>query len=173
MKLAISLSLVALVLPVLSGPLDLKRQTGVPDAATITHLAPELEFHSGVNPTGTGDCDGAVDGADGKPNKIPCTCPPPQDVYLDVRDLLPPLQSRPRSTDISTYLLQALVKNVQAGIAVNNTSVNVAFPTDNSNQSQSARITAALITLQNLNGPGKGCPAASTTLVARQKALGT
>lgn len=124
--------------------------TGAPDAATIRSLAPELGFQSGVNPTGTGDCDGAVNGADGKPIKIPCSCPPPQNVYLD-----------------------ALVKNVQAGIAVNNPSVRVTFPTDNSNQSQSARITAALITLQNLNGPGKGCPAASTTLVARQKALAT
>jgi hypothetical protein len=63
------------------------------------------------------------------------------------------------------------VKNVQAGIAVNNPSVKVEFPTDNSKESQSARITAALISLQNLNGSGKGCPAASTTLVARQKAL--
>jgi len=119
------------------------------DADTIRSLAPDLGFESGINPTGTGDCDGAVNGADGKPIKIPCSCPPPQDVYLD-----------------------ALVKNVQAGIAVNNPSVAVAFPTDNSNQSQSTRITAALITLQNLNGPGKGCPAVSTTLQARQKALG-
>jgi len=118
------------------------------DAATIRSLAPALGFNSGVNPTGTGDCDGAVNGADGKPIKVPCSCPPPQDVYLD-----------------------SLVKNVQAGMAVNNPSVKVGFPTDNSNQSQSARITAALITLQNLNGAGKGCPASSTTLVARQKAL--
>jgi len=118
------------------------------DTATIEKLAPGLGFKSGINPTGTGDCDGAVNGADGKPIKIPCACPPPQDVYLN-----------------------ALVKNVQAGIAVNNPSVKVAFPTDDSKQSQSARITAALITLQNLNGPGKGCPAVSTTLLARQKAL--
>jgi len=67
--------------------------------------------------------------------------------------------------------LQALVKDVQAGFAVNNPSVKVGFPTDDSKQSESARITAALIALQNLNGPGKGCPAASTTLVARQRAL--
>jgi hypothetical protein len=55
------------------------------DAATIRGLAPELGFQSGINPTGTGDCDGAVNGADGKPIKIPCSCPPPQGVYLDVR----------------------------------------------------------------------------------------
>ena len=137
------------------------------DAATIKSLAPELGFQSGVNPTGTGDCDGAVNGADGKPIKVPCSCPPPQGVYLDVRSSFPLVDVL-----VFYFFLQALVKNVQAGIAVNNPSVKVAFPTDNSNQSQSARITAALITLQNLNGPGKGCPAASTTLVARQKALG-
>ena len=54
------------------------------DAATIENLAPELGFQSGLNPTGSGDCDGAVNGADGQPIKIPCSCPPPQDVYLDV-----------------------------------------------------------------------------------------
>ena len=81
---------------------------------------------------------------------------------------------RARVYAVLTYLLflfQSLVKNVQAGIAVNNPSVKVSFPTDNSNASKSARITAALITLQNLNGPGKGCPAVSTTLLAQQKAL--
>lgn len=67
--------------------------------------------------------------------------------------------------------MQALVKNVQAGLAINNPTVKVGYPGDDSKQSQSARINAALITLQNLNGPGKGCPAASTTLVAQQKAL--
>jgi len=55
--------------------------------------------------------------------------------------------------------------NVAAGKAVNNPSANVSFPTDNSNQSKAARIIASLITLQNLNGPGKGCPAASTTFL--------
>lgn len=54
------------------------------DIATIQRLAPELGFKSGLNPTGTGDCDGAVNGADGKPVKVPCSCPPPQDVYLNV-----------------------------------------------------------------------------------------
>jgi hypothetical protein len=59
--------------------------SGTPDAATITQLAPPLGFQSGVNPTGTGDCDGAINGADGKPIKIPCACPPAQDVYISVR----------------------------------------------------------------------------------------
>ena len=76
---------------------------------------------------------------------------------------------RESHTDLS--LLQALVKNVQAGMAINNPTVKIGYPTDSSKQSQSARINAALITLQNLNGPGKGCPAVSTTLLAQQKAL--
>lgn len=60
---------------------------------------------------------------------------------------------------------------MQAGFAVKNPTVKVAFPTDNSTASQSARITAALITLQDLNGAGVGCPAVSTTLQAQQKAI--
>jgi hypothetical protein len=61
--------------------------------------------------------------------------------------------------------------NVNAGHAVNNPSIPVTFPTGQDNTSKAARIQAALVTLQNLNGPGKGCPAASTTLVAQQAAL--
>jgi hypothetical protein len=95
-----------------------------------------------VNPTGTGDCDGA-NGV-----KIPCSCPPDRNT-----------------------LLQQLHANVAAGHAINNPGVAVTFPTDDSNASKSARITAVLITLQNLKGPGVGCPAASTTLLAQQKAL--
>jgi hypothetical protein len=60
--------------------------------------------------------------------------------------------------------------NVAAGHALNNPSISLSFPTDNSPQSQLARIDAALVTLQNLNGPGVGCPAASTTFVAQQQA---
>lgn len=121
---------------------------GKRDVSNIAALAPPLGATAGKNPTGTGDCDGAVNGPDGKPIKVPCTCPPSQDVYI-----------------------ASLTKNVQAGQAVNNPSVKVQFPTGNSNADKSARIEAAIITLQNLNGPGKGCPASSTTLVAQQKSL--
>ncbi|THH12864.1 hypothetical protein EW146_g7288 [Bondarzewia mesenterica] len=100
-------------------------------ATEIAQLAPDLGFHSGVNPTGTGDCDGAVNGANGQPIKIPCACPPDRDTFI-----------------------QHLTADVNAGHAVNNPSVPVTFPTDNSKASQSARITASLIALQNLNGPG-------------------
>lgn len=69
-------------------PVNTTPANGSPDSATITRLAPELGFESGVNPTGTGDCDGAINGADGKPIKIPCSCPPAQDVYISVRSIL-------------------------------------------------------------------------------------
>lgn len=67
--------------------------------------------------------------------------------------------------------LQDLNANVAAGHAVNNPSVAVSFPTDNSKASQLARIQTALVTLQNLNGPGVGCPAVSTTFLAQQTAI--
>lgn len=61
--------------------------------------------------------------------------------------------------------------NVAAGHAVNNPSVSVTFPTDDSKGSKLARITASVVTLQNLRGPGVGCPAVSTTLQAQAKAI--
>ena len=45
------------------------------------------------------------------------------------------------------------------------------FPTDNSKASQLARLTAATITLQNLRGPGVGCPQAATTFGAQAQAI--
>jgi hypothetical protein len=60
---------------------------------------------------------------------------------------------------------------VNAGFAVNNPGIPVSFPTDDSKASQLARINAALVTLQNLQGPGVGCPASSTTFVAQQSAI--
>jgi len=114
----------------------------------VAQLAPDLGFQSGVNPTGTGDCDGAVNDASGKPIKVPCACPPARADFI-----------------------AALQQDVAAGFAVNNPSVKVTFPTDNSTNSQKARIQAAIVALQNLNGPGKGCPVASTTLLAQQSAL--
>ena len=82
-----------------------------------------------------------MNGANGQPIKVPCACPP----------------------DPATFA-QALNANVAAGKAVNNPSVPFSFPTDNSAASLAARIQASLVTLQNLHGPGQGCPASSTTL---------
>lgn len=66
--------------------------------------------------------------------------------------------------DNATYIA-SLQANVAAGFAVNNTAVAVQFPTDDSSASLATRINAALVTLQNLEGSGKGCPASSTTLL--------
>jgi len=111
-------------------------------------LIPAFGHAAGVNPTGTGDCDGAVNGANGQPVKVPCACPP----------------------DSATFDAQ-LNANVAAGHAVNNPSVPVTFPTGDDNASKAQRIEAALITLQNLHGPGVGCPAASTTFSAQLAAV--
>lgn len=54
---------------------------------------------------------------------------------------------------------------------MHNPGVKVTYPLDNSLRSQLARVDTALVTLQNLNGPGKGCPAVSTTLSEQQAAL--
>ncbi|KAI0320939.1 hypothetical protein OF83DRAFT_1102055 [Amylostereum chailletii] len=134
--------------PAASAPASSSSPAGTPSAAEIAQLAPDLGFTAGQNPTGTGDCDGAVDGANGKPIAVPCACPPDRDTFI-----------------------QHLTADVAAGHAVNNPSVAVSFPTDGSVQSQLARINTSLVTLQNLNGSGKGCPAVSTTLQAQQKAL--
>jgi hypothetical protein len=119
-----------------------------PAGNNIDALVPDFGHAAGVNPTGTGDCDGAVNDASGRPIKVPCACPPDRASFI-----------------------QSLKANLAAGRVVNNPSVGLSFPTDNSNASKIARIQASLVTLQNLNGPGKGCPAASTTLLAQQRAL--
>lgn len=46
-------------------------------------LVPEFGLASGLNPTGTGDCDG-IAGANGQAIKIPCSCPPDRNVFLQV-----------------------------------------------------------------------------------------
>ncbi|KAI0718218.1 hypothetical protein C8T65DRAFT_737451 [Cerioporus squamosus] len=61
-------------------------------------LVPEFGVSPGVNPTGTGDCDG-VAGANGQPIKIPCTCPPDRNSFIAL-----------------------LNQNVAAGFVVNNPS---------------------------------------------------
>ncbi|KAK1227350.1 hypothetical protein PQX77_009672 [Marasmius sp. AFHP31] len=105
------------------------------------NLVPQFGHQRGLNPTGTGDCDG-IPGAP----KIPCSCPPDRDEFI-----------------------RQLDANAAAGRAVKNPSVALSFPTGNSKEDQLARISVALITLQNLNGPGVGCPAVSTTFLQQQK----
>jgi hypothetical protein len=62
--------------------------SGIASAAQIAQLAPNLGFTSGKNPTGTGNCDGAVNGANDQPIKIPCSCLPSQADFVTVSPLL-------------------------------------------------------------------------------------
>ncbi|KAH8828546.1 hypothetical protein DL96DRAFT_1463673 [Flagelloscypha sp. PMI_526] len=107
-------------------------------------LVPEFGIQAGQNPTGTGDCDGA-NGV-----KIPCTCPPDRQFFID-----------------------QLNANVKAGRPVNNPNpaITVQFPTGNSKGDKLARLNAATVTLQNLFGAGKGCPQAATTFGAQVAAV--
>jgi hypothetical protein len=121
---------------------------GVPDDATIARLAPDLGASQPLPPSGAGDCLGPVNGPDGKPARVPCQCPPTRENYI-----------------------AQLTANVRASKAIHNPSVGISFPVGDSVADKQARITAAAITLQNLDGPGKGCPLVSTTLGVQSKAL--
>ncbi|KAJ6556556.1 hypothetical protein DFH09DRAFT_1491093 [Mycena vulgaris] len=117
--------------------------TPAPTAGGVDpNLVPQFGVSPGVNPTGSGNCDG-INGI-----KIPCSCPPNRDLFI-----------------------ASLSANVAAGHDINNPSVAAAFPTDNSKGAQIARLQTSISSLQNLFGPGKGCPAASTTFSAQLKAL--
>jgi len=116
--------------------------------AQIDSLTPQFGHAAGVNPTGTGNCDGAVIGSNGLPVEVPCSCPPDRTLFIN-----------------------DLIANIAVGHAVNNTVVTFTFPTDDSADSQHARFNAASDTLQNLQGPGVGCPIASTTWQAQNAAI--
>ncbi|KAJ7805189.1 hypothetical protein B0H14DRAFT_3485363 [Mycena olivaceomarginata] len=105
-------------------------------------LVPQFGVKAGVNPTGTGDCDGI------NKIKIPCSCPPSRDSFI-----------------------KSLSANVAAGHDIHNPGIAAPFPTDNSKASQITRLQTSISSLQNLFGPGKGCPAASTTFSAQLKKL--
>ena len=130
-------------------------------------LVPEFGVQSGVNPTGTGDCDGITNDA-GQIVKIPCSCPPDRTTFIQVCSSLSD-SLKPIWIDWLAWC-KSLNANVNAGHAVNNPGISVSFPTGSSKEDKLARIQASLVTLQNLEGPGVGCPAASTTYLAQQKA---
>ncbi|KAI5477502.1 hypothetical protein MNV49_006287 [Pseudohyphozyma bogoriensis] len=125
-------------------------------------LVPPFGIIPGQNPTGTGgppiiippslpfpreavltpppDCKGANGIA------IPCTCPPDRSIFI--------------------ASLEANLSN--DGVPVNNPdAATITFPTGGDRESVLARLTACTITLQNINGPGVGCPQASTTFAAQ------
>lgn len=96
------------MLPLFTGLVASVHAAPMTKRAVNPSLIPSLGFSAGVNPTGkplkqpfisstitnalclscfrvgTGDCDGAVDGANGQPIKVPCACPPTQDVFNQV-----------------------------------------------------------------------------------------
>lgn len=102
------------------------------------NLVPQFGVQAGQQPNGSGSCVGL----NGK--LIPCSCPPDRQTFIN-----------------------KLAENVAAGHAINNPGSALSFPTGNDAASAATRITAAIITLQNLNGPGVGCPAVSTTFSAQ------
>ncbi|EIW58067.1 uncharacterized protein TRAVEDRAFT_125951 [Trametes versicolor FP-101664 SS1] len=111
-------------------------RTSVPPkraGAVDARLVPDFGVARGARPDGFGNCKGVNN------VNIPCACPPPRAEFLS-----------------------ALNANVAAGHAVKNPGVKVAFPTGSSKADQQARIGALLVTLQNMHGPGVGCPAVST-----------
>lgn len=114
-------------------------------------LVPDFGVVAGTNEGAqqAGSCDGFAAATNAKV-LIPCTCPPSRDSFL-----------------------AALNKNVAAG-QVQGTPVK--FNNNASDQSTTAnkdRGTALLVTLQNLNGAGKGCPAASAPNFAVLQKSGT
>ncbi|KAJ7921184.1 hypothetical protein B0H13DRAFT_2418154 [Mycena leptocephala] len=107
-------------------------------------LVPEFSVVPGVNRSATGDCDGINTTTTGDCNgvngvKIPCSCPPDR-----------------------SFFLGSLSDNVAAGHATNNPSFAAPWPTDSSMGSEIIRVQTSILTLQNLFGPGKGCPVEST-----------
>ena len=88
MKLADTICLAALVASTAAAPLAaVKRQDGSFNGLSfeqIDALTPPFGHAANVNPTGTGDCDGAVNGPDGQPIKVPCVCPPDRTTFINV-----------------------------------------------------------------------------------------
>lgn len=114
-------------------------------------LVPDFGVKANTNPGAkqAGSCDGFA-AASNAVTLIPCSCPPSRATFL-----------------------AALDKNVAAG-KVQGTAIR--FSNDAADQSTATnqqRATAMLVTLQNLNGAGVGCPAASAPNFAVQQKTGT
>ncbi|KAG6359069.1 hypothetical protein INS49_012589 [Diaporthe citri] len=130
-----------------------RQQQGQFDASDpdFLSLIPEFGVEQGVNPTGTGDCDG-FNAAQNKVVPINCEkCPPPRDAYV-----------------------QQLAKDLNAG---NVFGSPVTFNTDpataNDAQANKDRATACLTSLQSFYGSkGVGCPAVAAPNMAKQQTTG-
>lgn len=130
-----------------------QQQQGQFDASDpdFLSLIPEFGVQQGVNPTGTGDCDG-FNAAQNKVVPINCEkCPPPRDAYV-----------------------QQLAKDLNAG---NVFGSPVTFNTDPASasdpQANKDRATACLTSLQSFYGSkGVGCPAVAAPNMAKQQTTG-
>jgi len=112
------------------------------------NLIPQFGVTPGIKLPNSASCAG-ITGPNGQPIAIPCQCPPNRDQFI---------------ADLNA--------NVAAGHCINNSAVTVApFPEDGSAKSQSIIFHIATITLQNLQGPGVGCPQSSTTWTAQAQNL--
>ncbi|KAJ7908436.1 hypothetical protein B0H13DRAFT_2233257 [Mycena leptocephala] len=120
----------------------LAHPTAASSSLVDPYSVPSFDVTPGVNPTPTGDCDGI----NGTP--IPCSCPPDR-----------------------TFFIEAVSANVAAGHATNNPSFSAPWPTDDSAGSQITRLQTSILTIQNLFGPGVGCPVASTDFLQQLQAL--
>jgi len=138
MKFSITaiLAAAALIGSVTAAPAQEQRRISMKKRNVDPNLVPQFGISPGVAPTGTGNCAGFNN------IPIPCSCPPDRGFFID-----------------------QLNRNVAAGQAVNNPAVKIpgGFPTSQSRADKLARLNVATITLQNLFGPGKGCPQAATT----------
>lgn len=170
-----------LIASVAAAPFNSRRQAAV-DEATIARLAPDLGAVPPLAPTGehysmslrhahaqhTNQASATA--------KVPSTartasqppCPAPALQRAATSSQCAPFFTCPPAS-ITHTSSKALTTNVLAGKAVNNTGVLISYPTGDSVQDQLARITASAITLQNLVGPGKGCPLVATTLGVRSR----
>ena len=88
MKFIDTICFATLVASVAAAPMQVaKRQDGSFNGLSFTQidaLTPPFGHDAGVNPTGTGDCDGAVDDANGNPILVPCDCPPDRTTFINV-----------------------------------------------------------------------------------------
>ncbi|KAJ7727374.1 hypothetical protein B0H16DRAFT_257655 [Mycena metata] len=107
------------------------------------NLVPQFGVTAGIkDPAGSASCVGVNN------ILIPCTCPPDRNSFIT-----------------------SLSGDVAAGHNVNNPGVPSPFPTDGSTASQIVRLQTSITALQNLFGPGVGCPASATTFLAQISAL--
>lgn len=130
-----------------------RQQQGQFDASDpdFLSLIPEFGVQQGVNPTGTGDCDG-FNAVLNKVVPINCDkCPPPRDAYV-----------------------QQLAKDLNAGNSFGNpVTFNKDPATANDPQANKDRATACLTSLQSFYGSkGVGCPAVAAPNMAKQQVTG-